>query len=391
MRRRDFLRNSSAAALAVGASTPFVHASNKSGSAPVIIGSGEHRYECHHGWGEVPAHIKWYETHGIAVDSEGLVYVTHRAGADKPKNPEDAQDTVVVFDASGKFVHSFGKEYHGGGHGIDVRVDDGQEYLYLCQMFPVNLVVKTDLKGNVIWIKDRTSLAGSHVYDAPDAKFSPTNVAFAPDGGLYLGDGYGSNYVHQYNANGDWVRTWGGTGTEPGKMRTPHGLWWDNRPGREASLVVADRANNRLQYFSATASSKPSSPTASASPPTSTPEATSSWSPTCTPSSPCSTRTTSSSSASAATTWPGSRKSRSSRSARTPPAGSTAASSTPTTPASTTTATSSSPNGWRRGGFPSCGRWAESDSDGIAPPPGYAAAAFQPLRICSGKFEIIAF
>ena len=46
-----------------------------------------------------------------------------------------------------------------------------------------------------------------------------------------------------------WVKTWGGAGTEPGKMRTPHGLWLDDRPGRKPSLVVADRANARLQYF----------------------------------------------------------------------------------------------------------------------------------------------
>jgi hypothetical protein len=45
------------------------------------------------------------------------------------------------------------------------------------------------------------------------------------------------------------VRTWGGFGSEPGKMKTPHGLWLDDRPGREPSLVVADRANARLQYF----------------------------------------------------------------------------------------------------------------------------------------------
>jgi hypothetical protein len=74
-------------------------------------------------------------------------------------------------------------------------------------------------------------------------------VAFAPDGGFYVGDGYGSHYIHQYDKDAKWVRTWGGQGAEPGKMRTPHGLWLDNRPGRTPSLVVADRANARLQYF----------------------------------------------------------------------------------------------------------------------------------------------
>lgn len=32
-------------------------------------------------------------------------------------------------------------------------------------------------------------------------------------------------------------------------MSTPHGIWLDDRPGRDPSLVVADRANARLQYF----------------------------------------------------------------------------------------------------------------------------------------------
>ena len=80
-------------------------------------------------------------------------------------------------------------------------------------------------------------------------QFNPTNVAFAPDGGFYVADGYGSNYIHQYDKDAKWIRTWGGAGTEDGKMRTPHGIWLDNRPGREPSLVVADRANARLQYF----------------------------------------------------------------------------------------------------------------------------------------------
>src|SRR6185312_11915329 len=79
--------------------------------------------------------------------------------------------------------------------------------------------------------------------------FKPTNVAFAPEGGFYVADGYGSNFIHQYDKDAKWVRTWGGEGTAPGLMKTPHGLWLDDRKGRTPSLVVADRANARLQYF----------------------------------------------------------------------------------------------------------------------------------------------
>jgi hypothetical protein len=222
-----------------------VHAGNKGGDKTPIVGEGEYRYECHHNWGEAPASIHWFETHGVAIDNDGFIYIKHRAGGEKPKTPADAQDTIVVFDPAGKFVRSFGKEYHGGGHGIDIRKENGQEFLYLSCMFPVNLVVKTDLKGEVVWIKQAP--AEPHVYDKPNTPFSPTNVAFAPDGGFYVGDGYGSHYIHQFDKDARWVRTWGGEGVEPGKMKTPHGLWLDNRPGRAQSLVVADRANARLQ------------------------------------------------------------------------------------------------------------------------------------------------
>jgi hypothetical protein len=251
MHRRDFLKQSGATAMAATAASssgPFVRAGNKAGDRNPIVGQEEYRYECHHNWGEVPGSIHWFETHGVAIDKAGFIYIKHRAGDKKPMAPGDAQDTIVVFDPAGKFVRSFGKEYHGGGHGVDIREENGQEFLYLSCMFPVNIVVKTDLKGEVVWTKQAP--AEPHVYDKPNTPFSPTNVAFAPDGGFYVGDGYGSHYIHQFDKDAKWVRTWGGEGVEPGKMRTPHGLWLDNRPGREPALIVADRANARLQYFS---------------------------------------------------------------------------------------------------------------------------------------------
>jgi hypothetical protein len=246
MRRRDFLKQTGAAALAATASGPFVHASDKAGGDHPVIGKGEHRYQCFHNWGEVPSTIRWHETHGVAIDKAGFIYIKHRAGDQIPKPGEKAQDTIVVFDPGGKFVRSFGKEYHGGGHGIDIREENGQEFLYLSCMMPVRLVVKTDLKGEVVWIKKAPQ--EPHVYDKPNMPFAPTNVAFAPDGGFYVSDGYGSHYIHEYDKDARWVRTFGGAGTAPGRYQTPHGLWLDNRPGRKVELVVADRANHRLQH-----------------------------------------------------------------------------------------------------------------------------------------------
>lgn len=239
--RRGFLKVTGGAAV-TASFFPGVITGSKSGSAPAVVGEGDFRYACRHGWGELPGHIQWTDTHGVAIDGEGLIYVKHRGGGDTP------MDTIVVFDTAGKYVRSFGKEYFGGGHGIDVRREGNQEFLYLSDT--KGKVAKTTLTGEQVWVKTAPNATGYYNAAAPgQGRFSPTNIAFRPDGGYYVADGYGSNYIHEYDKDDRWVRSWGGTGMRPGLMRTPHSIWLDDRQGRELQLVVADRANARLQYF----------------------------------------------------------------------------------------------------------------------------------------------
>jgi hypothetical protein len=235
MKRRTFLSASLAAGLAPAAIT----ARDKSGTKNAIIGEGDHKYECFHDWGNLPKGFKWETTHGVCVDGAGSIYIKQQGHGGQ------AKDTVLVFDPKGNFVRSFGKQYYPGGHGIDLRKEGGEEFLYLCDVHN-RQVIKTNLKGEEVWKLCYPTEA--HKYTRVK-QFSPTNVAFAPDGGFYVADGYGSNFIHQYDKDVKWVRTWGGAGQQPGQMNTPHGIWLDNRPGLEPSLVVADRGNARLQYF----------------------------------------------------------------------------------------------------------------------------------------------
>jgi hypothetical protein len=242
MKRRTFLKNAATAAGATaltGAGPTILRAADDATRNRPVIGTGSHRYECIHDWGRLPDGVTWQTTHGVTVDRDGLIYIKQMGSGDTP------MDTIHVFDPQGRHVRSFGKEYHKGGHGIDIRREGRDEYLYLSDTHN-RQVVKTTMKGEVVWKMSYPQEAG--VYKNVEG-YRPTNVAFAPNGGFYIGDGYGSHYIHQYDKDAKWVRTWGGDGTEPGKMKTPHGLWLDNRPGREPSLVVADRANARLQYF----------------------------------------------------------------------------------------------------------------------------------------------
>ena len=237
--RRGFLKAAGVSLFASGVAPAILGAADKAGTRPVVIGEGDFRYECHHGWGEVPESIKYRNTHGVTVDRDGFIYIKHQG------NDKSPCDTIVVFDPEGKYVRSFGREYAGGGHGIDIRYEDDTPYLYLSDTHN-RQVIKCDLNGEWVWKKRYPR--EPHVYGKIE-QFRPTNVCFGPNGDLYVGDGYGSHYIHQYDAHGSWIRSWGGGGDQPGKMRTPHGQWLDDRPGRDPMLVIADRANSRLQYF----------------------------------------------------------------------------------------------------------------------------------------------
>ena len=243
MQRRTFIKQTAATVGAVAAASAaaplLLGMEDKAGAKNAVIGTGEFRYECFHEWGQLPSKLKWETTHGVTVDQAGFIYIKHQ-GHGGP-----GMDCIVVFDPEGKFVRSFGKEYYPGGHGIDLRKEGSEEFLYLCDINHCT-VSKTNLQGELVWKFGYLQIPD--VYKK-FGQFKPTNVAFHPDGGFWVGDGYGSSYVHQFDKDARWIRTIGGKGTAVGKFDTPHGLWFDDRPGREPSLVVADRANARLQYF----------------------------------------------------------------------------------------------------------------------------------------------
>lgn len=241
MQRRTFLKTTAAAALTTGFPA-IVGASNKSGTNNVIFKVGDRSYECIHDCYTLPSTQHWQTSHGICFDQAGNAYVIMQ-GYDKTP-----LDTIHVFDPLGKYVRSFGKEYHPGGHGIDTRLEGSEEFLYICDVAH-NQVIKTSLKGDQVWKLDVPQ--EPKVYKN-NKGYKPTNVAFAPDGGFYIGDGYGTSYIHQYSKDAKWVRTFGGPGKDLNKLSTPHGLWFDPRPGRQGLLAIADRANNRIVYTATT-------------------------------------------------------------------------------------------------------------------------------------------
>jgi len=251
--RRAFLVSSGGVAAAAASAVAFPQLLLASKTAPgaVTVGEGEHRYECLHDWGRdsLPeGHHYGRATHGVAIDRDGFLYLTHHGGP----------DSVFVFDPEGRFVRSLGGEFVAAqregqaascfGHGIDIREEGGEEFLYLSPNHPTLFFAKMAMDGSLVWTKDRAEVAEeSGVFDG-ETRFNPTNASFRPDGGYYLGDGYGSHYLFEYDREDRFVRAIGGQGSEQGQFATPHGQWLDDRDG-VPKLVVADRANRRLQWF----------------------------------------------------------------------------------------------------------------------------------------------
>jgi hypothetical protein len=249
--RRRFLSATGAGVASVLAAPAIVTAQKS--EQPLVIGSGEHRYQVMHNWAQLPSQFTWQTTHNVAVDTEGLVYVIHEGRAEQTDHP-----SIFVFDPEGRYVRSFGQQFQGGGHGIEVRREQGEDFLYVCAYQQVKSFAKLDLKGRVVW--QQWAPLESELYPEEEAKqpqkvwgrdrFMPTNFAFLADGGFLLADGYGSFYIHRYDAQGKWVSCFGGPGAGDGKFDTPHGLWIDDRAGQDPTLVVTDRAHHTLQLFS---------------------------------------------------------------------------------------------------------------------------------------------
>lgn len=223
----------------------IVGTSNKAGTALPVVGSGEHVYEVIHDWGELPPEIQYGNTHGVCEDSEGRIYVHHTVNKDS-----QSHNAMVIFDAEGKFVASWGPEFMGGAHGLHIHKEGGEEFLYLCDKDRA-IVVKATLKGEQVWSIGYPIESDAYQPDADGQKrkYSPTNLAIAPNGDIYVSDGYGSSYVNQYDSRGGYVRTFGGMGNDVGKLSCPHGIIVDIRGGGEPILTVADRGNNRIQRF----------------------------------------------------------------------------------------------------------------------------------------------
>ena len=205
------------------------------GQDKVILDGGSiHKYEWLPGWAKLPNGMKYVgSTHGnVGVDSKDRVYFN-----------TDTENAVMIFEPDGTFVKAWGKDFR-GAHGMKIAKEGDKEVLWLCSLGRSE-VIKLSLDGEVLLTIPFPEKSG--VYKSK-GEYKPTGVAIAPNGDVYVGDGYGKSWLHQWNLKGEYIRSWDGSERQGGKFSTPHGVCIDQR-GSTPYLIVADRSNHRLQVF----------------------------------------------------------------------------------------------------------------------------------------------
>jgi hypothetical protein len=173
-------------------------------------------------------------THGgAAIDRAGNVYVS----TDTPRG-------ILVFGPDGKYKRCFGP---GQIHGLHLQRERDGEYLYAARpSFHEVLKIKTD--GTVAWTMGYPEASG--IYTKAE-EFSPTNMVALPDGTIFVADGYGKNYIHKYDRDRKYLKSFGGPGGNPaeeGKFNRCHGLAADTR-GKKPLLFVCNRESGRVEHW----------------------------------------------------------------------------------------------------------------------------------------------
>lgn len=176
----------------------------------VKLGVGDLLYAWDGAWLDLPEEMTLGNTHGgFALDRAGRIYFS-----------TDSAHAIIVLDASGGLVDSWGEELAGGVHSICLNQEGDQEFLYLAH-HAHGKVYKYSLDGRKVWELGVPTESGKY-QDA--GRYKPTAVAVADDGSLWIADGYGLGWVHHYDAQRHYLESIGGPGDGDGQFRTPHGL-----------------------------------------------------------------------------------------------------------------------------------------------------------------------
>ena len=232
MNRKDFITNTSLAGISALCIPDFMIRNE------IVFGHQNKKYRSNKRWSQ--ADISRYpvnDCHEMVQDSLGRIILL----------TNETRNNVLIYDKNGKLLKTWGTEYP-GAHGLTLFHENGEDVLFICDNNR-HQVIKTSIDGKVLMIIDYPKETGE--YKAA-AEFIPTETAIAPNGDIYVADGYGKDFVIQYDAKGNYIRHFGGKGDADKHVLNAHGVCIDGRDKNNPCLLVTSRMQNAFKRFSLT-------------------------------------------------------------------------------------------------------------------------------------------
>jgi sugar lactone lactonase YvrE len=201
---------------------------------------------------QLPDDLHFGEVAGVATNSKGHVFVFSRGSTTGPAFGAAAAQ-VLEFDANGRYVREVGKGLYAWAYAHAIRVDRNDNLWAIDK--GSDMVVRFNPQGRVNMVFGRKKEASDEALPwtkitpprpAVDGQFrQPTDVTWDTQGNIFISDGYVNSRVAKFDANGDWVKSFGEAGAGPGQFNTPHSIASD----AQGNIYVADRGNGRIQVF----------------------------------------------------------------------------------------------------------------------------------------------
>lgn len=210
-------------------------------AAPSALLAAAPEFNVADGWLKPPAEMPTIgPAHGdVAVSLNGDVYVSILSGP---------RGGVQVYDAQGKYLRNVPGAPN-DFHGFVIRKDADGEHIYGSQLGGQK-VLKMKLDGTTVLTIEASAFPDEFKNKGKDGKsvLRLTAVDVAPDGRIFVVDGYSSDYIHVFEKDGKYQKSFGGK-KAPYGFKTNHKICIDTRfnPPR---IICCDRENRRVVNLS---------------------------------------------------------------------------------------------------------------------------------------------
>jgi hypothetical protein len=202
---------------------------------------------------KLPTDVYLGEVAGVALNSKGHVFVLSRGDSTGPAYGAGAAQ-LLEFGADGTFIREIGHHLYAWSFAHSVKVDR-DDNIWVADKGS-DMVIKFNPEGRILMVFGRKQEASDEGTEPlrhlkpplppVDGMFRQvTDMAWDAAGNTYISDGYINSRVAKIDKDGNWLKSWGESGSGPGQFNTPHSIAVD----AQGRVYVADRGNRRIQVF----------------------------------------------------------------------------------------------------------------------------------------------